>query len=234
MEIDSLLGDLFPNGHDVRRNGELLLGSGRVAEEDVAVIGTADGIAIGCELALDLAAGILAIVANHPRRPIVILVSTSGQRLSRRDEMLGINRYLAHLAKCIEIARLQGHRVVSLVYSEAVSGAYLSFGMLADACFAVPDAEIRVMGLPAMARVTKIPQSRLEDLSANSPVFAPGVGNYLVMGAIDALWDRDLAGHLLAALREPSRGDTRRQLGQQRCGRNQAAIVAERIRHATA
>jgi hypothetical protein len=35
----------------------------------------------------------------------VILVDTQGQRLRRRDEMLGINSYMAHLGKCIELAR---------------------------------------------------------------------------------------------------------------------------------
>ena len=60
--------------------------------------------------------------------------------------------------------------------------------MMADLCAALPDAEIRVMNLPAMARVTRIPEERLRALSVTSPVFAPGAINYVAMGAIDALW----------------------------------------------
>ena len=45
-----------------------------------------------------------------------MLVDTGGQRLSRRDELLGINGYLAHLAKCLELARLRGHKLISLIY----------------------------------------------------------------------------------------------------------------------
>jgi hypothetical protein len=47
--------------------------------------------------------------------------------------------------------------------------------VLSDVCFALPDAEIKVMNLPAMSRITKIPLERLQDLSISSPVFAPGV-----------------------------------------------------------
>ncbi|MGN2393609.1 biotin-independent malonate decarboxylase subunit gamma, partial [Pelomicrobium sp. G1] len=84
------------------------------------------------------------------------LVDTSGQRLSRRDELLGINGYLAHLAKALAFARARGHLLLALVYGEAVSGGFLSFGMMADYVYALRDAQVRVMNLAAMARVTKI------------------------------------------------------------------------------
>jgi len=72
--------------------------------------------------------------------------------------------------------------------------------MMADLCAALPEAEIRVMGLPAMARIMRIPEERLRALSETSPVFAPGASNYLRMGAIDALWSDDLAARLLESL----------------------------------
>jgi len=230
MDVNSLLDALFPGGHAVRRDDLLLVGSGQSGGDTVAVVGTAEATPIGVEVALGLAGEVLRIIHEHPRRPILLLVDTTGQRLSRRDELLGINRFLSHLAKCIEVARLRRHRVVSLVYSQAVSGGYLASGMLADACFALPDAEIRVMSLPAMARVTKIPQQKLEALSRSSPVFAPGVTNYLKMGGLDALWAGELAGCLASALRESPSGDRRRELGEQRGGRQQARAVAQRVR----
>ena len=135
---------------------------------------------------------------------------------------------MAHLAQCVEVARQRGHRVLALVYDQALSGGFLASGMMADLCAALPDAEIRVMNLAAMARVTRLPEERLRALAASSPVFAPGAINYVRMGAIDALWDGDLAVCLAAALRDAPTRDTRRELGQTRGGRLLAAPVAAR------
>jgi malonate decarboxylase gamma subunit len=173
---------------------------------------------------------VLDTVREHPGRPIVLLVDTSGQRLSRRDELLGVNGYMAHLAKCLELARRSGNRTLGLVYGEAVSGGFLATSLLADVCYALPEAEIRVMNLPAMARVTKIPLERLQELSKTSAVFAPGVENYHRMGAIRALWDGDLAAHPEAALAEAEEGDRRRLDGEARGGRTLARTVADRVR----
>ena len=167
----------------------------------------------------------LEVVREHPGRPILMLVDTQGQRLSRRDELLGINGYLAHLAKCLELARRRGHRLLGLVYGEAVSGGFLASGMMADTSYALPEAQIRVMDLPAMARVTKIPLERLTELSATSPVFAPGVDNYVRMGAVEAVWEGDLAACLAEALAAPASGDRRRAAGEERQGRTLARAV---------
>jgi malonate decarboxylase gamma subunit len=177
-----------------------------------------------------MAREVLDVIKTSPNRPILLLVATTGQRLSRRDEMLGINAYLAHLAKTIDLAKREGHPVVSLVWSRAVSGGFLATGLLADLCFALPEAEIGVMNLPAMARITKLPLERLEALSATSPVFAPGVANYLRMGAIEEIWQGDLEGHLDEALRMPATRERRRVLGDARGGRQLARSVAERVR----
>ena len=48
------------------------------------------------------------------------------------------------------------------------------------------------------------------------------------MGAIDALWDGDLAAHLSRALTGAPAQDTRRDLGHARGGRNLAAPIAMR------
>jgi malonate decarboxylase gamma subunit len=230
MDSSELLSALFPSGHAVRQEGDFLAGEAGVAGNTIAVFGTANHAAIGIELAFALADFILQVVREHPGRPILLLVDTQGQRLRHRDELLGINAYMAHLAKCIELARRTGHRVVSLVYGRAVSGGYITGGMMADACFALTDAEISVMNLPAMARVTKIPQEKLEELAKNSPVFAPGAKNYFKMGALDSLWSGNLAEALAAALRDGSTQDRRRELGAERGGRNLALGVAERVK----
>lgn len=230
MDVTTLLDRLFPDGHDVAVDGVYFDGTGRVFGTDVSVIGTLDNAPIGIELAFRMAGAVLEVVRSHPGRPILLLVDTQGQRLSHRDELLGINGYMAHLAKCIDLARRSGHRILGLVYGQAVSGGFLATSLLADRCYALPDAEIRVMNLPAMARVTKIPLDRLTELSAVSPVFAPGVENYRRMGAIAALWDGDLAACLAEALAAPTDGDPRRALGEERGGRLMARMVADRVR----
>ncbi len=85
------------------------------------------------------------------------------------------------------------------------------------------------MGLPAMARVTRLPEERLRELSKHSPVFAPGAINYVRMGAIDALWDGDLAQSLRAALAHADAGDRRSRVGRERGGRELAWTVAQRV-----
>lgn len=231
MDAKQLIGALFPNGADIAFDGDFFTGTGISAGQDVAVLGTQGGVYIGIELAHRMAGLVLEVVRDHPGRPILLLVDTKGQRPSRRDELLGINGYMAHLAKCLDLARRQGHRTIGLVWSEAVSGGFLASSLLADACYALPDAEVRVMNLPAMSRVTKIALERLEELSVSNPVFAPGVENYRRMGAIRAFWQGDLARCLADALAEPAGPDRRRADGLAREGRLMAQKVAERVRH---
>jgi malonate decarboxylase gamma subunit len=232
MDAKTLLEKLFPNGSEVAFDGQYFAGTGESAHGNVAIIGSIDAAPIGVELAFRMAGEVLRIVRDAPAMPILLLVDTQGQRLSRRDELLGINGYMAHLAKCLQLARNKGHKIIGLVYSEAVSGGFLASSLLADRCYALPEAQVRVMNLPAMSRITKIPLERLQELSQSSPVFAPGVQNYLRMGAVHALWEGDLAQRLAEALETPAEGDRRRQWGEEREGRNLARQVAERVRHA--
>lgn len=233
MTRDLLLQSLFAGRWQATQSTDnFFVGCGQVGEQTVQVIGTDQATEVGVDLALAMAAAVLATVRSHPGRPLLFLLDTQGQRLRRRDELLGLNGYMAHLAKCVEIARSRGHRILSLVYGQAVSGGYLTTGMMADACYALADAEIKVMNLPAMARITKIPQERLEALALASPVFSPGVANYQRMGHLLALWSGDLAACLqraLAELEPAPAGDRRMALGLQRGGRQNALPVAERV-----
>src|SRR3954470_21636992 len=134
MDAETLLPRLFPQGHAVVFDGEFFAGPARCGATNLTVIGARNKAPIGVELAHRMAAGVLETVREHPGRPIVLLVDTSGQRLSRRDELLGVNGYMAHLAKCLELARRSGHRTLDLVY-EAVSGGFLATSLLADVCY---------------------------------------------------------------------------------------------------
>lgn len=229
MNWEPLLKALFDEGHHVVCDGDLLSGNAEVFGRAVTVVGTTNHAAIGVELALAQAGAVLDTVRKHPARPIILLVDTQGQRLRHRDELLGINRYMAHLGCCIELARRHGHSVIGLVYDQALSGGFITSGLIADACYALPEAEIRVMRLPAMARVTKIGEERLADLSKTNPVFAPGVGNFVAMGGIRSLWTGDLRAHLKEALENSPALDERAADGAVRRGRALAAAVAQRV-----
>jgi malonate decarboxylase gamma subunit len=229
MNWQTLADRLFPHSHSIAEHGDLLYGSGSVDGKLVDVLGTTNHAAIGVGLALNQARIVLDTVARHAGRPILLLIDTKGQQLRRRDELLGINRAMAHLGCCIDLARRRGHRVIGLVYDQALSGGFITSGLIADACYALPEAEIRVMGIPAMARVTKISEERLTELSKTNPVFAPGVENYLAMGGVRALWRGDLAAALRDALASSPIDDQRAADGAARQGRRLAAAVCQRV-----
>ena len=229
MDWNSLVAALFGNDHGITQDGDVLRGTVRFDGEPLAVIGTTNHAPIGVRLALAQARAVLDTVAQQPGRAILLLIDTQGQQLRRRDELLGINRAMAHLGMAIDFARRQGHRVLGLVYDQALSGGFITSGLIADACDALPEAEIRVMRIPAMARVTKLPEAMLSALSLTNPVFAPGVANYVAMGGVRALWQGDLPAALREALAHAPRDDRRARDGEQRGGRRMAASVVQRV-----
>ena len=229
MNWQALVQSLFGDAHTIERSGDVISGTAQLQGQTLAVVGTTDHAAIGVETALAQARAILDTVQNHPDRPILLLVDTQGQRLRHRDELLCINRYMAHMGCCVDLARRSGHRVIALVYDQALSGGFITSGLMADSCHALPEAEIRVMRLPAMSRVTKIAEDVLEALSRSNPVFAPGVENYVAMGGIASLWRGDLQASLVAALADSGIADQRAALGAMRGGRKLSAEVTQRV-----
>ncbi|MBI2354230.1 MAG: biotin-independent malonate decarboxylase subunit gamma [Deltaproteobacteria bacterium] len=237
MTTDALFNSLFgPGRHTIIIDGAFMHGTAVVAGREAVVIGTRDHAEIDCELALKVAGTLLAAVAedgngSRPPRTIVILVDTRGQALSRHDELIGLNGCFAHTAGCADLARRCGHRLVTLVHGDAVSGGFLAFGLMADRICALPHAQVRVMDLRAMARVTKIPYDRLVVLAEESPVFAPGAENYWRMGAVHELWsaDDDWCARLEAAVNCAEAGDTRAALGLERDGRRLASPLAQLV-----
>lgn len=230
MSWKDLANKLFPQGYNIAESEDFLSGSALVDGQTITVIGSTHHAFIGVEIALKLAGAVLETIKQFPKRPILILIDTQGQRLRHRDEMLGINRFMAHLGKCVDYARRQGHIVIGLVYEEALSGGFISTGLMADACFALPNASIHVMGLSSMARIIKVKKEVLEKLAKDHPVFAPGAENYVRMGAIDEIWSGDLKEKLERALSiKYESKDQRSYLGLKRGGREFAYKVLERI-----
>jgi malonate decarboxylase gamma subunit len=236
MSLNDILDSLFPAGHTVAVANQVITGEAQTAQGPVAVLGTTDAAAIDHAMALALSGFILDTIERHPGRPLVFLVDTCGQALSRSQELLCLNGSLAHLAQCVDLARRQGHASLSLVTANAVSGGFLSFGLMADQAYALADAQVRVMDLRAMARVTKIAHERLLELAAASPIFAPGAENYLRMGGIEAIWPAPSAGLLESALGDARQAapatDQRLHSGLVRGGRQLAAGIAQAVQNA--
>ena len=229
MKWQDLVEQLFGSRHNIVAEGDFLNGTAQFDGTTLSIFGTTNHAAIGVEMALKQARVVLDVIDRHPGRAILLLIDTQGQQLRRRDELLGINRAMAHLGCCIDLARKRGHRVIGLVYDQALSGGFITSGLIADACYALPEAEIRVMRIPAMARVTKIAEDRLTELSLANPVFAPGVQNYVAMGGVRALWRGDLRSCLREALVHAPVTDERARDGAARGGRRLAAVVVEQV-----
>lgn len=233
MQWNTLAEALFGAAHGIVQDGDFLQGTVTFDGQALTVLGTTGHAPIGVALALAQARVVLDTVAQHPGRPILLLIDTQGQQLRRRDELLGIHRAMAHLGMAIDHARRSGHRVLGLVYDQALSGGFITSGLIADACDALPEAQIRVMRIPAMARVTKLPERLLTQLSQSNPVFAPGVDNCVAMGGVRKLWQGDLPVALREALANAPTQDLRAQEGQVRGGRRLAADVVRRVLEAT-
>jgi len=233
MTLDEILKGLFPSGHDVKTSpAGLITGTGKRKQGvSIAVIGVANGAALGTAGVLPLAEEVLQVVAKGGDTPILVLVDTQGQLMARRDEMIGLNEYLAHLAKCLLLASEQGHRTIGLEYGKAAAGAFLATALATDRLVGLPGAEPTVMDLPSMSRVTKLPEDKLKELAKTTPVFAPGLDHLFQMGAVAEIWDpkKPLDEQLEQTLRNASSTDTRDELGAQRKGRLMTAVVAKRV-----
>lgn len=235
MTLDEVLAGLFPAGHTIVCGPHgVVSGTGRLnSVGEVALIGIVDGTPVGIEGALALAALVLAVVEKGDRLPIVVLVDTSSQKMSRRDELLGLNEYLGHLSKCLAFAGTQGHRTIGVLYGGAAAGAFITTALSTLALAALPGADPFVMDLPSIARVTKLPLDQLKEMAKSTPIFAPGLDPLFATGAVTEKWDvaNSLSKQLIALLqRTTGFNDRRDQVGLERGGRKQAAAIAERVK----
>ena len=232
MTLDDVLAGLFPDGHDVRRESDVLTGDGKLADgARIAVVGAINGAPLAPEGALQLAEHVLKVVERGGDTPILVLVDTESQLMARRAEMLGLNEYLSHLAKCLLLASREGHRTIGLEYGKAAAGAFLATALATDVLVAMPGAEPTVMDLPSIARVTKLDLGKLKEMAKSTPVFAPGLDHLTQTGAVKAVWDptKSLAAQLAATLKDASPQDRRDELGKERGGRKVAADIARRV-----
>ncbi|WFU69814.1 biotin-independent malonate decarboxylase subunit gamma [Bradyrhizobium sp. CB2312] len=233
MTLADILAALFPDGHQVRNDKGVLLGSATLRSgASMLVLGVADRTALGVDEAIRLSGHVLRSI-DRDSGPILVLVDSDSQRMSKRDELLGLNEFLAHLAKVLIHADMNGRPTIGLLYGHSAAGALLATGLATRMLVGLPGADPAVMDLPSMAKVTKLSMEALEAKAKSTPVFAPGLSNLAQMGAVHATWSHgtSLADQLEALLADiPAARDGRDALGKARGGRLKAADIAERVR----
>ena len=229
MELSPLLDQLFPEGHRVSVEDWLVYGDATLNGKPVAVLGTTNHVFIGIREAIALSERILDIVEKNPGLPIIMLVDNNGQRMALDEELLVLPEYIAHLLRTQQLARLNGHKLIAIVYGNSIAGGFIAYGMCADRVISVPGAETSVMKLEAISRVTKMPLEKLQDLAKKVSVFAPGCENFFNMGGLHEMWTDDFSKRLQHAIDADDAQDTRSTLGQERGGRLAAHAVIEDV-----
>src|SRR5260370_39819428 len=84
MTLDDILASLFPEGHDVKHDHGLLLGSGPLrAGGRAVVIGVADRTPVGGDEAIRLSRDVLNAMERGGTGPLRVLVDSDSQRMSK-------------------------------------------------------------------------------------------------------------------------------------------------------
>lgn len=231
MTLKELMTGVFTKTQtEIKQN--VVFGTGIVNDTRFNLIGTAEDTSFGVDEAMEMAKHVLGLLKENNRDPIVLLTNVIGQKLSVRDEWLGMYAYFAHLLKCLHLARKNGNQTISLVYNQAIGGSFIAFGMMADSIFALKNTQLAVMWLEGMAKVTKIDIEILRSVSQTSPVFAPGVENFKKLGGIhEVLKLNQVAEQLLKAAKATGIDqDNRAELGKQYGGRTKAYDLIQAIK----
>lgn len=210
---------------------QIVFGTGKIKDKDFNIVGTIEDTNFGVDESIEMARCILEIIKNNNTDPIVLLTNVIGQKLSMRDEWIGMYAYFAHLLKCLHLARQNGNKIITLIYNQAIGGSFIAFGMMADRIYALKNTQLAVMWLEGMSKVTKIDIDVLRKISQTSPVFAPGVENFKKLGGLHKVLDLDeIPQQLLLTLQEQNiSNDNRAELGKQYGGRKEAYDIIKTI-----
>jgi len=214
----------------------LMTGYAEAGGREVCVFGTCDGTYIDNAAALRLAAHVIDCIENHRKAPIVMLVDSAGQEPNRTAEMLGLASYFGHLLSCLQLARQNGHKLITIATGKAIGGAFICYGMFGDRIDALESASVGLMPVEAMSAVTKIPVPVLTKLSKTMPSLEFGAKPFSLLGGVEEVWaeNDDFPAKLAAAIGAATTDDTRAALGKKRGGRKLALDVRNRVLAETA
>ncbi|WP_150467069.1 biotin-independent malonate decarboxylase subunit gamma [Francisella sp. SYW-9] len=230
MKTNDFLNSVFAEGCSYDTTDGVVFGQAILDGKPVKILGVENDTFLGVKQALLMAEKVVETIEEGKQTPIFMPVDVAGQKLAMQDEWLSMNQYFAHLLEALEVARNSGHTLISAVYNQAIGGGFIAFGLMCDQIYALPEAKVAVMWLEGMAKVTKISQSRLEELSKTSAVFAPGIENFKNLGGIHKVLNiEEIPENLKKDLYLDYEGDERAKLGFERGGRKWALPVMEQI-----
>lgn len=230
VTVQEVLQQTFGEHYQIAEQDNVVFGEGNIGKEHFHILGVKESTDFGVAQALLMTEKVLAIIDSKSTAPVLLLVDVTGQTLSMQDEWLGMHQYFSHLLLCLECLRKAGNRLISLVYNQAIGGAFIAYGLTADVILALPHAKIAVMWLDAMSKVTKLDLTLLEKLSETSPVFAPGAKNFYELGGISKIVDLShLSKELVNSLKQKAGNDERAKLAYERQGRLMTFPVIQEI-----
>lgn len=230
ISLKDLMKHIFKTDVPFEEKSSVIYGQAQLEHQPIHILGVKESTFLGASQALIMAEKIIDILESRSKAPVLLLVDVAGQKLTMRDEWLGMHQYFGHLLESLECLRKHGNRLISLVYNQALGGGFIAYGLMADTILALPDAELAVMWLEGIAKITKIELSRLQDLSKMLPVFAPGVNNFYALGGLhDIVPLSKLAEKIIAAAQETALKDKRAFLGKKRGGRKIAYNLIDKV-----
>ncbi len=235
VALETVLKSAFTE-HTINTKNEVIFGTGIIQANNTNtqfhIIGVEENTFLGVEQALVISEKLIEIIESKSTSPILLLVDVAGQKLSMQDEWLSMTQCFGHVLTCLSLLREQNNQLISLIYNQAIGGGFIAYGLMADTILALPNAQVAVMWLEGMSKVTKIPLETLQELSKTSPVFAPGIENFKKLGGIhDIVALPDLQKVLLNEINKKdtnNKNDCRAKLGYDRGGRKLAYPVIEK------
>ncbi len=126
VTLDEILASLFPGGHDVQNDSGVLSRVGARCVPAARRSSSASPIArlLVWTRRIRLSRYVLASLEDGSG-PILVVVDSDSQRMSKRDELLGLNEFLAHLAKSLHLyADLHGRPDHGVLYGHSAAGAF--------------------------------------------------------------------------------------------------------------
>lgn len=230
LQLEDVLKQIFGVEVLLEEEQSVVSGHALLCNQPIHILGVKESTFLGAPQALIMAERVIALLETPSKAPVLLLVDVAGQQLAMRDEWLGLHQYFAHLLECLECLRKHGNRLISLVYNQALGGAFIAYGLMADRIWALPNAQLAVMWLEGIAKVTKIDLSTLQTLSQSLPVFAPGVDNFYKLGGLnDIVPLASLSQQLQKEMVKQDTQDKRASLGQERGGRLYAFPIINKV-----
>ena len=227
IDYNEILTVMFGNKFQITEKNNIITGHGTYAEHAFALFGVVNEAMLDNQMSLDLADF---VIQQPAKTNFLIILDTGGQQATHQAELLGLNRYYAHLIKALHFKRHQECRVFALVIGKALGGAFIATALNAQRIYALPSAQISVMWLEAMSRVTKIPLAKLQELSKTSPIFAPGAENFYLLGAVaEILSAEKIMSTLINTINLPTLLGDWRSNGFERGGRKLSAPIVEAV-----